>query len=102
MLDDAGEHVPAGAIVCSVLHPKGDGPEGSYVEYIGVNRHARGRGVAKSLLGAVIADAAERGHDRVGLEVDADSPTKADELYRSLGWETDYVTDSWFKDIVLD
>lgn len=102
VLNDDGEHVPAGAIVCSVLPGKDGGPEGSYVEYIGVNRHARGRGVAKSLLGTVIADAADRGRNRVSLEVDADSPTNADQLYRSLGWETDYVTDSWFKDLVLD
>lgn len=93
------EHVPAGATVCSVLSPDSDGVEGSYVEYIGVNRNARGRGVAKGMLHAVIADARDRGRNRVGLEVDADSPTKADELYRSLGWETDYVTESWFKDL---
>lgn len=93
------EHVPAGATVCSVLSADADGIEGSYVEYIGVNRNARGRGVAKGMLHAVIADARDRGRNRVGLEVDADSPTKADELYRSLGWETDYVTESWFKDL---
>ena len=81
---------------------KDGGPEGAYVEYICVNRHARGRGVAKSLLGEVIADAARRGRNRVGLEVDDDSPTSADQLYLSLGWQTDYVTDSWFKDLVLD
>jgi hypothetical protein len=40
------------------------------------------------------------GHNRVGLEVDADSPTSADGLYRSMGWETDYQTESWFKDVV--
>jgi GNAT superfamily N-acetyltransferase len=97
---DAGEAVPAGAIVCSVLAADVTGAEGSYVDYIGVNREARGRGVAKGLLHAVIADAAERGRNRVGLEVDADSPTRADELYVSMGWVTDYVTESWFKDVV--
>lgn len=99
--DGGGQLVPAGTVVCSVLPGKDGGPEGTYVEYIGVNRHARGRGVAKSLLGEVMADAARRGRDRIGLEVDADSPTSADQLYRSLGWETDYVTDSWFKDLRL-
>ncbi|MEH3067105.1 MAG: GNAT family N-acetyltransferase [Aeromicrobium erythreum] len=100
--EGAGEQVPAGTVVCSVLPGKHGGPEGTYVEYIGVNRHARGRGVAKSLLAAVISDAARRGRNRVGLEVDADSPTSADQLYLSMGWETDYVTDSWFKDLTLD
>ncbi len=35
-----------------------EGHEGSYIDYIGVHRHARGRGVAKALLHTVIADAA--------------------------------------------
>jgi len=91
--------LPAGALVGSLLPPNAAGKEGSYVEYIGVHRRARGRGVAKSLLYAIIADAAQRGRDRVGLEVDADSPTGADGLYTSLGWTTDYVTESWHKDI---
>ncbi|TYL56044.1 GNAT family N-acetyltransferase [Nocardioides sp. BGMRC 2183] len=93
--------LPAGATVCSVLARDADGFEGSYVEYIGVNRNARGRGVAKGLLNTVIADARDRGRDRVGLEVDADSPTSADQLYRSMGWETDYATESWFKDLTV-
>jgi GNAT superfamily N-acetyltransferase len=100
--DADGEEYPAGAIVCSVQPPNDAGKEGSYVEYIGVNRLARGRGVAKGLLHTVIADAAARGRDRVDLEVDADSPTNADQLYRSLGWELEYVTESWFKDIQVE
>ncbi|MCW2756835.1 MAG: family N-acetyltransferase [Nocardioidaceae bacterium] len=99
--DGDGDPVPAGTVVCTVLSANAEGHEGSYVEYIGVNRAARGRGVAKSLLGAVIADAAERGRDRVGLEVDDDSPTSADQLYLSMGWVTDHVTDSWFKDLTV-
>jgi ribosomal protein S18 acetylase RimI-like enzyme len=69
------------------------------VEYIGVLANARGRGVAKSLLATVIADAASRGRDHVGLEVDADSPTRADSLYTSMGWRTKYVTESWHRDV---
>ena len=94
------EYVPAGAIVCSVLAGDATGTEGTYIDYIGVNRAARGRGVAKALLHTVLTDAVDRGHNRVGLEVDADSPTSADGLYRSMGWETDYQTESWFKDVV--
>jgi len=45
------------------------------------------------------AAAAARGRDRVGLEVDADSPTGADGLYTSMGWTTSYVTQSWHKDV---
>jgi ribosomal protein S18 acetylase RimI-like enzyme len=94
-----GEPLAAGALVGTVLRENAAGHEGSYVEYIGVHRHARGRGVAKALLHAVIADAARRGRDRVGLEVDSDSPTGADGLYASMGWKTDYVIESWFKEL---
>lgn len=90
---------PGGALVSTVTPPDASGVRGSYVDYIGVHRDARGRGVAKALLFTVIADAAERGRNRVGLEVDDDSPTGADGLYRSLGWETSYVTESWHKDL---
>lgn len=97
---------PAGALVGSAVTGRVDEegrpvPDGSYVDYIGVHARARGRGVAKALLHAVIADAARRGRDRVGLEVDADSPTGADGLYRSLGWRTRYVTESWHRDLDL-
>ncbi|MGI8524114.1 MAG: GNAT family N-acetyltransferase [Nocardioides sp.] len=92
---------PAGALVSSVLGADETGHTGSYVEYIGVNRHARGRGVAKGLLFTVIADAVERGRNRVDLEVDDTSPTNADQLYVSLGWHAHYVTDSWFRDLTV-
>ncbi len=94
-----GRPLAAGAVVGTVLPENAQGHEGSYIDYIGVHRHARGRGVAKALLHTVIADAAQRGRDRVGLEVDADSPTGADGLYRSMGWKTDYVIESWFKEL---
>ena len=94
-----GRSEPAGAIVSTVLRPDTNGIEGSYIDYIGVHRRARGRGVAKALLNTVIADAAERGRNRVGLEVDADSSTGANGLYTSLGWVTDYRTQSWNKDL---
>jgi ribosomal protein S18 acetylase RimI-like enzyme len=108
-LVDGPEPEPAGALVGSVLEDGPDpGPgsggaqrrgEGSYVEYLGVLPNARGRGVAKALLRTVVADAAALGRDRVGLEVDADSPTGADRLYVSMGWTTSYVTQSWHKDV---
>ena len=84
---------PAGALVGT------ESRSASYVAYIGVVELARGRGVAKGLLRTVIADAAARGRGSVGLEVDADSPTGADRLYRGLGWETSYVTESWHRDV---
>ncbi|YAL84107.1 GNAT family N-acetyltransferase [Dermacoccaceae bacterium W4C1] len=88
-----------GGLVSSVLPEDAQGFEGSYIDYIGVHRRARGRGVAKALLFTVIRDALERGRSRVSLEVDADSPTGADGLYESLGWRTSYRTQSWQRDI---
>ena len=85
--------LPAGALVGT------ESGSGSYVAYIGVVEAARGRGVAKGLLRTVVADAAARGRDNVALEVDANSPTGADRLYRGLGWETSYVTESWHRDV---
>ena len=92
---------PAGALVSTELREDVAGFEGSYVDYIGVHRRARGRGVAKALLHTAIADAARRGRNRVGLEVDADSPTGADGLYTSMGWVTDYRTQSWHRELDL-
>ena len=55
--------------------------------------------MAKALLGTVVRDAAERGRNRVNLEVDADSPTGADGLYESLGWTVSERTESWHGDL---
>ncbi len=104
LVEDGKDPVPAGTLVGTVSEGGvGDNgertPDGSYVSYLGVLQSARGRGVAKSLLRTIIADAAERGRDRVGLEVDADSPTGADSLYVSMGWETSYITESWHRDV---
>ncbi|NYJ75444.1 GNAT family N-acetyltransferase [Allobranchiibius huperziae] len=98
-VDIDGTPTPGGALVGTVLPPDDSGIDGSYIDYIGVHRRARGRGVAKGLLHAVIADAASRGRNRVDLEVDADSPTQADGLYLSMGWVTKYRTQSWHRDI---
>ena len=97
-LVDGSEPRAVGALVGTVSEG-GSGPDGSYVSYIGVREAARGRGVAKGLLHTIIADAAGRGRDRVGLEVDADSSTGADGLYHALGWQTTYVTESWHRDV---
>lgn len=98
-LTDAGRPLPAGALISSVSPPDAQGRYGSYVDYIGVHRRSRGRGVAKALLATAVADTAERGRQRIGLEVDAASPTHADQLYRSLGWQVEHVTQSWHQQV---
>lgn len=105
LTQDDGSHdgpQPVGALVSSVLGAGSSGHEGSYVEYLGVLAAARGRGVASSLLHTVVADAARRGRDRVGLEVDADNPTGAARLYLAAGFVTRYVTQSWHRDVPVD
>lgn len=97
-LVDGDVPVPVGALIGTVSE-SASGPDGSYVSYLGVLEAARGRGVAKGLLRTIIADAAARGRDRVGLEVDADSPTGAAGLYTSMGWTSKYVTESWHRDV---
>jgi ribosomal protein S18 acetylase RimI-like enzyme len=96
---DGAAPEPAGALVGAVAEGPPGRSAGSYVEYIGVLESARGRGVAKALLATIVADAAARGRDHVGLEVDADSPTGAHRLYASLGWTTSYVTESWHRHV---
>lgn len=98
-VDSEGQRLPGGAVVGTVLPPDGSGAPGSYIDYIGVHRRSRGRGVAKALLRTVIRDALDTGSNRVGLEVDADSPTGADGLYTSLGWTTAYQTESWHREL---
>jgi mycothiol synthase len=104
IVEDDRDAEPAGTLVGTVSEGGTDEQgraklDGSYVAYLGVLQSARGRGVAKALLNTIIADAAARGRDRVGLEVDADSPTGAHGLYRSMGWTTSHVTESWHRDV---
>lgn len=88
---------PVGVLLAGESTDAAGRATGSYVEYLGVAQAARGRGVARSLVDAVVTDAAERGRGHVGLEVDADSPTGAADLYVSLGFATRYVTQSWHR-----
>ncbi|MBO0901220.1 GNAT family N-acetyltransferase [Cellulomonas sp. zg-ZUI222] len=96
-LVDGAEPAPVGVLIASASVDEQGRAVGSYVEYLGVLRTARGRGVARSLLDAVVTDAAERGRTRVALEVDADSPTGAADLYVRCGFSTSYVTQSWHR-----
>ena len=93
--EDGGPAQPAGALVGAASYGDDGEPDSSYVEYLGVLRSARGKGVAKALLQTVFADAARRGRPTVGIEVDETSSTGAGALYLSLGFATKHVTQSW-------
>ena len=58
-----------------------------YVDRIAVAPAARGRGLAKALYAALIAEAHAAGHDRVVCEVNAEPPNPAsDGLHAALGF----------------
>jgi ribosomal protein S18 acetylase RimI-like enzyme len=57
-----------------------------YIDSIGVLPDFRGAGVGRRLLQAMCSQAADCGHQRVGLLVDLENPD-AERLYRSLGFE---------------
>ncbi|HEY8318700.1 MAG TPA: GNAT family N-acetyltransferase [Amnibacterium sp.] len=59
----------------------------SYVALVGTDPERRGEGIARALLTEVVAASAAAGRPVVTLEVDADSPTGADRLYASVGFE---------------
>jgi mycothiol synthase len=60
-----------------------------YVASIGVLREHRGRGLARALLRARLADDAARGFERTLLHVDSESPTGATRLYEGVGMRVD-------------
>lgn len=57
-----------------------------WIGQLGVRREARGRGVGRGLLEAVLAAARPSGFAEVGLSVDSESPTGAGRLYASAGF----------------
>ena len=72
-----------GGALCSWERP-GE-PEVGHVRYLAVRRPWRGRGVGLALVRIILATFYARGKAKVGLGVDADSPTHANALYRRAG-----------------
>jgi mycothiol synthase len=60
-------------------------PDCGQIRYVGVRRHYRRRGVATALLRHAFREYHRRGKRKVGLAVDAESPTGADRLYERAG-----------------
>ena len=57
-----------------------------YIGQVGTRRSYRRRGLARMALALVLTQGARVGYERAALEVDADNPTGALGLYRSLGF----------------
>jgi mycothiol synthase len=63
-------------------------PDQGWVEIVGVRRAYRRRGIAEALLKTAFAEFYRRGERKVGLGVDAESPTGATRVYERAGMRT--------------
>lgn len=72
-----------------------------YIDYVGVEPTARGRGVGRSLVGAALEELGRRGVDAAHLTV-RESNDHARRLYRSLGFVEDRVLRPYRKGFALD
>ena len=89
----------AGSIVTTVPTEENErhGRSRVYVSMVSVRRQWRRRGLARALLASSLVGARDAGFTSASLGVDADSPTGATDLYRSLGFEPQRTFTSWRK-----
>lgn len=74
-------------------------PGVSHVELVGTRREARGRGLARQVLLSSLRAAREAGSRISELEVDSTSPTGADRLYVSVGYQPVRVISRYVRDV---
>jgi mycothiol synthase len=93
--------VEDGAVVAYVLayvyeaDTEATGVRETHFGQIGVLPHARGRGLASTVIAAALRAGADHDCKRAGLEVDTDNVTGALRLYESLGFVTTRTNVSW-------
>ncbi len=87
-----GEEVAA-AVQCTRRYGMG------WVAMLGVRPQWRRRGLGEQLLRTAFAEFARRGEARVGLGVDAESPTGATRLYERLGMRVAFQANIYRKDL---
>lgn len=75
-------------------------PGVSHVELVGTRREARGRGLARQVLIGTLRAARAAGQRVSELEVDSTSPTGADRLYRSVGYEHVRTISRYVRDVI--
>lgn len=68
------------------------GAPDALITYVGTIREWRGKGLARHLLLRTLQSLRDAGIEDVYLNVDADSPTKANTLYESVGFTTKRIT----------
>jgi mycothiol synthase len=87
----------AGALIAG---PAADGdPSVGHVEYVGVRRTYRRRGIAEALIRTSFVQLHARGCRGVALEVDTDSVTGATRLYERLGMVAEPRFSQWEKEL---
>jgi mycothiol synthase len=69
----------------AICNTRGNDPGLGWVRVLGVLRSHRRRGIGEALLRHAFSEFKRRGFDRVGLGVDAESPTRAVALYERAG-----------------
>ena len=89
-----GDHV-AGVVLAE---EKRD-PDQGWVDVLGVRPDYRRRGIAEALLKTAFAEFWRRGERRVGLGVDAESPTGATRVYERAGMRTLWHAIVWEKEL---
>jgi ribosomal protein S18 acetylase RimI-like enzyme len=90
---------PVGALIAST---QAAADATLYVATLGTLPRARGRGVARSLLGRAFAEAPKRGWSRAMLNVDGENPTGATALYRSVGMAVEFAMSAWHRSVTTD
>jgi ribosomal protein S18 acetylase RimI-like enzyme len=78
----------AGFVLSSVSEDDwpGQGFSSAYIDFVGVTRAWRKRGIAPALLSRTLSAIAEAGLEKAVLDVDSDSPTGALGLYTGVGF----------------
>ncbi len=89
-----------GGALCSWERP-GE-PEVGHVRYLAVRRPWRTRGVGMAIVRSIFATFYARGKRKVGLGVDADSPTHANALYHRAGMRAISTTCLYDKTLTID
>ena len=77
-----------GEIAGIVLAEQRRDPDQGWIDVLGVRRAYRRRGIAEALLTTAFAEFYRRGERRIGLGVDAESPTGATRVYERAGMRT--------------
>ncbi len=90
---------PQGRVLAYTLVSQRSG-EQPYIEYVGARPETRGMGLGRAAISEVVRGAIESPEvTALYLDVDADSPSKAGNLYTDLGFEVIRTWGSWEKDL---